>query len=352
MLYVATERTSWIVFGLLLFAAGAVVALPALRRTSRTRVDALARPVRPTTYERSAPARPGPVRHGRPAASLGTGLGQGHPELIAVRRERLHPRQLGEELGLAGIDGASCCSTASSSSAACAPRSPPATPSASCSPSACPFAFGAPGLRRRRRRHRLIPLTGMTMPFLALRRFLGDRQLGLVAILLRISDNARRPARAARPVASDDRRRRDPGGAMPVNTPLRRIAIFVAAAVLGPARRGNRISVRRRPTTLSTDGRQPPHRCSTSTPASAAPSSSTAQPIASPCRSTTSTSFMRTYPQGGLYAPVTGFDSQVFGATGSSASRTRSSPATTTALLQTGHATCSPAAAAGRQRRH
>ena len=134
MLYVATERVSWIAIGLLLFAAAVAFALASFAHFQR-RVDLWLDPFSPDNLERSNQLANG--LWGMAAGGLtGTGLGAGRPWLTSVRRERLHLPQPRRGARPLRARSRSSCSTCSSSSAASAPPSASATASASCSPSA------------------------------------------------------------------------------------------------------------------------------------------------------------------------------------------------------------------------
>lgn len=109
MLYVATERTSWIVFGLLMAGVGAF-AVGSLEPHVRGRIVAWRHP-----FDIFLPPdqRPPGLVSDQAAQALfamgsggvtGTGLGQGHPELIGFAgRSDFILAAAGEELGLAGV---------------------------------------------------------------------------------------------------------------------------------------------------------------------------------------------------------------------------------------------------------
>ncbi|WP_030202896.1 FtsW/RodA/SpoVE family cell cycle protein [Streptomyces sp. NRRL S-87] len=109
MLYVATERTSWIVCGLLMAALGAFV-VGSTEPHVKGRVAAWLDPL--AIYLPPEQRPPGMVSDQSAQALFsfgsggitGTGLGQGHPELIGFAgRSDFILTTVGEELGLAGV---------------------------------------------------------------------------------------------------------------------------------------------------------------------------------------------------------------------------------------------------------
>jgi cell division protein FtsW (lipid II flippase) len=104
MLYVATSRLSWVVLGLSLFFAGALIASQTLDYVNgrfRNWLDAF----NPEVYEASGGSYQlvqglfGLANGGL----IGTGLGQGRPDLTPVPQSDYIIASLGEELGLAGV---------------------------------------------------------------------------------------------------------------------------------------------------------------------------------------------------------------------------------------------------------
>lgn len=201
MLYVATERTSWIVFGLLMSAAGAV-GVASFEPHIQTRVQAWLDPMR--EYQLSRSGASDGILHSEQAmqalwafgsgGTLGTGWGQGHSDLIRfAANSDFILATFGEELGLAGIMAILLIYgliVERGVRTALAARDPfgkllAVGLSGAFALQVFVVAGGVMGL---------IPLTGMTMPFMA---YGGSSVLAnwaLIGILIRISDTARRPA--------------------------------------------------------------------------------------------------------------------------------------------------------------
>ncbi|PLS23916.1 FtsW/RodA/SpoVE family cell cycle protein [Bifidobacterium imperatoris] len=105
MLYAATGRKSWIVIGLLAFAVGAVAAASVFSHVGQ-RVDAWLHPFSDEQYNMQYGGSWQLVTGIFGLASggmVGTGLGQGHPALTTFANSDFIYTALGEELGLAGV---------------------------------------------------------------------------------------------------------------------------------------------------------------------------------------------------------------------------------------------------------
>ncbi|MFF6875009.1 FtsW/RodA/SpoVE family cell cycle protein [Streptomyces sp. NPDC012474] len=206
MLYVATERTSWIVFGLLMSAVGAV-GVASFEPHIQQRVDAWLNPMREYLLSRANQA--GHSEQAMQAlwafgsgGTLGTGWGQGHSDLIRfAANSDFVLATFGEELGLAGVMALLLLYALIAERGvrtALAARDPfgkllAIGLSGAFALQVFVVAGGVMGL---------IPLTGMTMPFLAYGGSSVIANWALIGILLRISDTARRPAPA--PAANPD----------------------------------------------------------------------------------------------------------------------------------------------------
>lgn len=105
MLYVATGRVSWIAIGFLAFAAGAVLASTLFSHVGG-RIDAWLHPFDPEVYNR-AYGGSGQIVTGlfgmASGGLIGTGLGQGHPSLTPFANSDFIYASVGEELGLTGL---------------------------------------------------------------------------------------------------------------------------------------------------------------------------------------------------------------------------------------------------------
>ena len=105
MLYVATGRKSWIVIGFIAFAVGAVAAANIFSHVG-ARVDAWLHPFDAAQYNKEYGGSYQLVTGIFGLASgglMGTGLGQGHPSITPIANSDYIYAALGEELGLTGM---------------------------------------------------------------------------------------------------------------------------------------------------------------------------------------------------------------------------------------------------------
>lgn len=204
MLYVATERTSWIVFGLVMSIGGATVVAMAEPHV-RIRINAW---LDPMAAFQDPPPKGTSEQIGQTLMAFGSGgvtgsgLGQGRSWLIQfAAKSDFILGSFGEELGLTGMMAIFLLYgliVQRGLRTAVAARDPFGKLLAVGLSSAFALqvfvvAGGVTGL---------IPLTGMTMPFLAQGGSSVVANWGLIAILLKISDSARRPAAEPEPATA------------------------------------------------------------------------------------------------------------------------------------------------------
>lgn len=187
MLYVATERTSWIVIGLTLFMAGAVMAWRIFGHV-QARVTLWLDPFAPGQSDQVAKGLMG-LGHG---GIFGTGLGQGFPYLTYFANSDYIFASFGEELGMIGVFAMLMLYVLlverGLRTAIGAREGFGKLLAAGLSFTVALQVFVIVGGITR-----VLPLTGLTTPFLSAG---GSSLLAnwvIVALLLRISDHARRP---------------------------------------------------------------------------------------------------------------------------------------------------------------
>lgn len=195
MIYVATSRVSWVLIGLAMIGLGGFVALQLFSHVA-LRVDSWINAFEPEVFNRN-PGGSGQVVQGlfglANGGLVGTGFGQGRPDLVTYANSDMIIAALGEELGLMGLFAIILLYILFISRGF---RAALGTRDGFGKLLACGLSFTIAlqcfvvigGVTR------LIPLTGLTTPFMSAG---GSSLLAnwiIVALLLLISDTARRPA--------------------------------------------------------------------------------------------------------------------------------------------------------------
>ncbi len=199
LLYVATERPSWLVVGGALFAGGAYVGYLAFSHV-QARVDGWLHPFDDAdTY--------GQIIDGQYSLAwggiLGRGLGEGSPYLTPFSYSDFIGTSLGEELGLTGLMAiiviyGIIIERGLRSSLVCR------DPFGKLLAVGLSVAFALQVFIVLGGVTRLIPLTGLTTPFLS---YGGSSLIAnwiMVALIIRVSDHARRPPPVLTPTTADD----------------------------------------------------------------------------------------------------------------------------------------------------
>jgi len=104
MLYIATDRVSWIIIGMLMFAAGGYLAVQLFSHVGR-RIDVWLHAMNQDVYERVGGS--GQLVSGlfglANGGLFGAGWARGHPNLVPLSFSDMIYTSLGEELGLTGV---------------------------------------------------------------------------------------------------------------------------------------------------------------------------------------------------------------------------------------------------------